>query len=75
MKKNFVDVESLKAAAVEKALEEAERRHVRELQASLKRQKKEMDDDRNRQLNRQKMVSINFIIISIQYLKISLYLV
>lgn len=53
LRRTHVDVDGEKKRAVKEALEAAERRHTRELRASMKRLHKEMDDDKTRALDRQ----------------------
>lgn len=57
LRKTHVDIDAEKAAAVQEAVEAAERRHTRELRAAIKRLQTELEQDKARALERQKRVS------------------
>ena len=54
VKRSTIDVDSIQKHAAKEAREAAERRHVKELKASLLRQQKQMEDDKLRCLKNQK---------------------
>ena len=58
VKRSTIDVDSIQKHAAKEAREAAERRHVKELKASLLRQQKQMEDDKLRCLKNQKLVEI-----------------
>ena len=56
MQENFVDVDAEKEQAVKAALIIAEKRHARELKASLWKQEEELEKEKVRALEKQKKV-------------------
>ena len=66
LSKTYVDVDAMKEAAVKEALAIAERRHVRELRTALKKQHKELEDDKTKSMEKQKQVKV----ISKKFMKI-----